>query len=179
MNNSECPSIEYLHECFSYDHLSGLMVWKVRPITHFARERDHAAWNARFAGKNAGSMNKGYWRVEVSKKPMGVHRIAWAMHYGEYPEGWIDHINGDRSDNRIINLRVTDPVGNATNQKMPANNSSGVAGVSYVPRDNKWKAYIYHGNKFVYLGYFVDKNDAIAARKMAEVKYGFHENHGR
>lgn len=67
MNNSECPSIEYLHECFSYDHLSGLMVWKVRPITHFARERDHAAWNARFAGKKAGSMNKGYWRVEVSK----------------------------------------------------------------------------------------------------------------
>lgn len=93
MNNSECPSIEYLHECFSYDHLSGLMVWKVRPITHFARERDHGAWNARFAGKNAGSMNKGYWRVEVSKQPMGVHRIAWAMHYGEYPEGWIDHIN--------------------------------------------------------------------------------------
>lgn len=173
------PDVSYLYECFTHNENEGTLTWKVRPVSHFNSSRSCSAWNARFAGKPAGGKNKGYIRVEINKKPIGCHSVIWAMKNGSYPQGVIDHINGDRSDNRLPNLRVTDYDGNAKNQCIPRNNKSGAIGVHWNHQISKWMASIRVSNKLVHLGCFQDIHDAISARRKAEAEYGFHPNHGR
>ncbi len=173
------PEVSYLHECFIYDEVAGVLTWRSRPLTHFKSLRSCAAWNARFAGKPAGGLNKGYVRVEINGKPVGCHSIIWAMSYGDYPDGLIDHVNGNRSDNRLTNLRVTDYVGNAKNQRTPKNNTSGAIGVHWNEQIGKWMSSIRVSNKLLHLGCFQDIDEAITVRKRAEVIYGFHPNHGK
>ena len=83
----------------------------------------------------------------------------------------IDHINGNPRDNRRCNLRVCNQGDNAKNIRVKDNNSSGVTGVNWASREEKWRAYIAHNGKFYSLGYYTNKEDAINARKEAEVKY--------
>ena len=83
----------------------------------------------------------------------------------------IDHINGNPRDNRRCNLRVCEQGDNAKNIRVKSNNTSGVTGVNWVSREEMWRAYIKHNGKFCSLGYYANKEDAIKARKEAEVKY--------
>lgn len=108
-----------------------------------------------------------------------AHRIAWALHYGEWPdpESYIDHIDGDRSNNKIENLREVTPHENAKNKKRPKNNTTGHIGIRQLESKN-WQAYITVDSKFKSLGSYEDKFEAMRVRKEAEKKYGFHENHG-
>ncbi len=93
--------------------------------------------------------------------------------------GHIDHINGDRGDNRISNLRVVTSTENNRNKAINKNNTSGVTGVTWSKSRRKWIAQIHIGKIGKALGGFDRVEDAIAARKNAETRYGFHENHGR
>ena len=68
---------------------------------------------------------------------------------------------------------------NMKNSRMRIDNSSGITGVSWAKKDNKWRACIGHQGKVVLLGYFTDMDSAVKARKQAEMKYGYHENHGK
>jgi len=97
--------------------------------------------------------------------------------YGHEPKE-IDHINSDGLDNRLINLRNVDHLENGKNQKMKSNNISGVTGVSWNKKRSKWHANIGIKKRKIHIGYFFDKFEAVCARKAAEIKYGFHENHG-
>lgn len=109
-----------------------------------------------------------------------VHRIIWEMHNGPIPQGLlVDHINHIRDDNRIENLRLVTRRDNAKNAKLYANNSSGVTGVRWDSQLGKWYAYIQTETGLLSLGLFGHKENAIKARKEAEVKFGFHENHGK
>ncbi len=90
----------------------------------------------------------------------------------------IDHINGDGMDNRWINLRAVTHLENCKNVKLLSSNKSGCAGVSYQKDKDRWRAEIYDNNKRIYLGSFKDKQDAINARNIANIKYGYHKNHG-
>jgi hypothetical protein len=92
---------------------------------------------------------------------------------------FIDHINGDSMDNRIDNLRLVTHKENSLNKKLSSNNKSGVVGVSKNSRNKKWKADITYNNQKYYLGEFNNFDDAVKVRKAAEIKYGFHKNHGR
>lgn len=121
----------------------------------------------------------GYIRIKVDIKSYSAHRLAWFYVYGEFPNGPIDHINGVRSDNRISNLRVVTNSLNLKNTKVARNNKSGVMGVHWCKRDLVWIANASDDGKRVYLGSFGDKWDAICARKSAENRLGYHENHGR
>ena len=111
-------------------------------------------------------------------RSMYVHRVVWLYHNGKLPEGEIDHINHDSSDNRIENLREVNHLDNLRNSKMHSHNTSGVTGLSWNKLRKKWEVYIQVNRKKINLGLYSDKKKAISARIKAMKKHGFHETHG-
>lgn len=132
-------------------------------------------------GAIAGSLNlsHGYVDIVFNKKRYSAHRLAFFYMTGEFPQHHTDHINGKRSDNRWSNLRAVTAMENHHNQKMKKNNKSGVNGVCWLRKIDKWQAQIRVNYKTIHLGTFENKEDAVTARKEAEKNYGFHSNHGR
>jgi len=172
--------ISFLHECLVYEASSGLLFWKKRPREHFANANAHGVWNSKHAGAIAGSPNmKRRWSTKINAELYQNHRLAWVLYYGCWPEDQIDHISGDPEDNRITNLRVVSNTENQRNTKQKKNNTSGVTGVSWHKRGRVWCATIRVDQRQKHLGQFADFDQAVAARKAAEQKYGYHSNHGR
>jgi len=135
---------------------------------------------SRKKGDIAGSLNvNGYINIKINKKFYKAHRLAWLYVYGEMPNGDIDHLNHIRTDNRIENLRVVDKHTNMKNQKRNTKNKSGVAGVYWHNKQKLWHSYITLSYKRIHLGSFTEFSEAVKARKNAELKYGFHKNHGK
>ena len=113
----------------------------------------------------------GYLLISVRSRRYQAHRLAWLYVYGEWPKDQLDHINRIRTDNRIANLRDVTQKQNHQNRSKPSNNTSGHTGVYWDKRDSKWRAEIKHNQKHIYLGYFTDIEEAVAARKAAEKFY--------
>ena len=180
MADREIPTPETLRQLLRYEPESGKLFWRERPEQAFATPRAARTWNGRYAGKPAFTANDGhgYYCGAVNYRCFKAHRIAWAIYHGEWPPMHIDHLNGDRSDNRIENLRAVERVENQRNCKRHSTNTSGQMGVCWHARAGKWCAYI-EDEKRIHLGLFERKADAIAARKAAEVRCLYHENHGR
>ena len=150
------------------------------PLSGVIRNRITRSHNAK-AGDEAGCQQaRGYRSTKVNGKPRYAHQLALQLSGVDVPS-WmrVDHIDGDRTNNRLNNLRVVTPTGNNRNQKKPKDNKSGTMGVRLYKRTGKWDAYITVSGIQLHLGYFNIKEDAIAARKAAEKAHGFHENHGR
>lgn len=137
------------------------------------------------AGKQAFTYvsKRGYhvstFRHEGGCTTLAAHRVAWSLSHGEWPSGQIDHINGNRLDNRLVNLRDVVNAENARNSAMTSRNTSGVNGVYLHNQTGKWCAQIDAFGKTVGLGLFTEKRDAVIARKAAERVLGYHPNHGR
>ena len=174
------PTQEYLNECFRYDPKTGHLFWKVRPLHHFNSSHGMNITNSQFSNHRAGTLqSKGYVAVMVNGKGYRAHRIIWMMIHGLFPPDELDHVNHQRDDNRIENLRLATSQENKRNSSISRRNTSGVIGVCWDKRRGKWKAQIHGGgNRTIYLGDFVDKLDAIKARETANKKYNFHANHG-
>jgi hypothetical protein len=166
--------VSYLKQRLDYDPDTGRLVWRFY-------DGHPASWNTQWANKEAFTYVSGgrYRQGAIDSVNYHAHQIAWAMHYGEWPTGVIDHINGNGADNKIANLRVVTVSDNAKNAKLSSANSSGVTGVTYASKRGRWQAQLVHQKRCIFLGYFDDMKDAIASRKKAEVDYGFHVNHGR
>src|SRR4249920_2030305 len=148
------PSVEYLRELFEYSYETGELRWKRRPREHFAHDQSYGRWNTLFAGKPAGHFDKGYGRISIDAIDYKAHRIVWKLVYGEEPPEMIDHRDGNPSNNRLNNIRVTTYDGQAWNRKMKRNNISGYQGVS---RDRgRWKARLGRD----YLGMFSSAKEA-------------------
>ena len=98
--------------------------------------------------------NKGYMRIQVDRRIYSAHRLAWLYTYGVWPTGVIDHINQNKDDNRLCNLRDVSLSVNARNCKLQKNNSSGYKGVSYWAHRRKWAAQIRTEGKNKLLGMF-------------------------
>lgn len=122
--------------------------------------------------------NNGYNAGKIFGKSLLAHRVIWAIVHGEWPEQ-IDHINGNRLDNRLCNLRDVSIVENARNKKVRVTTSSGVQGVGWHKSKEKWEARITWAGKTEQLGAHVCLAQAVKARKLAEARYSFHSNHGR
>jgi len=161
-----------LKKILDYDPETGVFTWKHRPGAG-------KAWNSRFAGKKAGCNDNGYVRILFSGKQYLAHRLAFLFVYGEFPPEQVDHINGVRSDNRMVNIRRATGTENNRNIKKPKTNISGVVGVSWVVSVQKWRAGIHSGNRYINLGNHVDFFNAVCARKSAERRLGYHINHGQ
>lgn len=155
-----------LKDVLEYDADTGVFTWR------FGRPKAKA-------GSIAGGKNwKGYWLICVDGKRYRAHRLAWLYVYGLMPKHQIDHINHDKFDNRIENLREVTNAENHKNVKLASNNKSGYSGVSFCKLKQKWTARIKDGAVYRNLGYFVDKMDAVSARDAAKIKLGYHPNHG-
>jgi hypothetical protein len=124
-------------------------------------------------GDVAGYLNNiGYKVTKVDGKSYLNHRLIWLWHHGYLPEHGLDHIDRNKVNNRIENLREVSHSCNMRNCKIAKNNSSGVTGVS-MSRDNKWYAQIRTPKQNVSLGLYPTLTEAAQARWEAEVKYGF------
>ena len=177
MANKPLPEPALLRNILDYK--AGRLYWRDRPKNMFATEVGWKRFTSLFAGELADKTKNsaGYRMLRVFKRPLLAHRVIWAMHHDRWPDGQIDHINGNRTDNRIINLRSVDCLQNNRNRKTRSDSSSGHLGV--YKSGKKWMAHIKVNYKTIYLGTFERIEDAIAARKRADDKYGFHPNHGR
>lgn len=179
------PDASLLRELLVYNPTTGEFVWRERTPAHFAPTARRTPewlcrwWNTRFANTQAGSYDPHkYLLIRVNGTDYRAHRIAWMLTHGEAPL-FIDHINGDPTDNRLCNLRSVSREDNAKNAKRRTDNQSGVTGVSYFRPKNTWRARINYKGATITLGYYRSKEEAIAARKAAETLYLYHTNHGR
>lgn len=151
-----------------YIESTGVFIWKNRQkyskikIGDIAGTRHHS----------------GYLHVKVDGKKYQLHRLAWYFTHGYLPE-FIDHINHNRADNRIDNLREVSREENAKNHTRRKDNTSGFTGINWSKNDNEWIVRIQSSNKRINIGRFKDLDKAVVALKDARIKYGFHKNHGK
>ena len=185
MAKKPIPTPEELRQLLRYDPETGRLFWLPRDVSWFrdgwnTAQSSCRTWNTKNAGREAfTTVSRGYHVGRVMDVLLRAHRVAWAVHYGYWPSMNIDHINGDRSDNRIFNLRDVDQSVNLKNTRRSSRNTSGVTGVSWNRECSKWQANIKSEQKITYLGLFDQLCDAKTARKQAEARMGFHQNHGR
>ncbi len=170
-----------VRELIDYDPETGRFTWLPRDRSWFASQRAYQMWNTRFAGKPAFTAKDamGYHIGAVNSYYCKAHRLAWAWVYGEWPLADIDHVNHDKADNRIANLRLADPASNAKNRGRQRNNASGRTGVHWHKVTSKWTAKIAVEGKEYHLGLFDSFEDAVYARAAKEKQLGFHPNHGK
>lgn len=168
MTDKKIITQEFVIECFSY--VDGVLIWKNRPLSHFQDQWRQKIFNSRQAGKEAGTVRNGYKVVNFSEKRMLVHRIVYLYHHGFLPKE-IDHINRNTIDNRIENLREATHSQNCMNKNLYKSNTSGVKGVSFHKKTNKWAAGIRLNGKWKHLGLFDEIEKASMARFNAEKIY--------
>jgi hypothetical protein len=122
------------------------------------------------AGQIAGCRNRsGYLVIRIDDRLYYAHRLAWLYVYGEWPQNDTDHINGDKSDNRLSNLRPATRSQNCINKPETKRNTSGVCGVGRFK--DKWRAYIHVDGRYISLGHYESKDQAVSARRDAERQY--------
>lgn len=161
------PSPQYVALALRHCPDTGILYWN-------RRSDMPAKWNGRWEGMAAGSMDsKGYVSVRILWRRYRAHRVAWCIMSGSWPDMEIDHINGDRADNRPSNLRLADHSENGRNRGIQSNNTSGFKGVSWHSGSRKWLAQIVSRGRHESLGLFSDPKDAYAAYCQAA-----HKQHG-
>ena len=123
-----------LLETFDYDN-KGVLIWKK-------------------TGKVAGSENHGYLRIRFKGKDYFAHRLIWFYHYGKWPKGQIDHVNRNKLDNRIENLKDVSQFENQKNKWSTKNSITGIPGLTWHKTKEKWEARLYENGRYVYRKYF-------------------------
>jgi hypothetical protein len=133
-----------VQECFDYK--DGVLYWKIKTANRVK------------VGSPAGSMDPstGYHKIHVYKKFHKTHRVIFLYHYGYIPD-FIDHIDGDKLNNKIENLRAATKSQNCMNQKISTRNTSGMKGVMWHKRDKKWVVQLRVNSKSHSFGYYDDK----------------------
>jgi hypothetical protein len=151
---------EAVRQLLEYDPTTGEFTW----IKREGDTRGVHIWNTRFAGKMAGRISSyGYREIAISSRLYKAHRLAWIYMTGEWPTDQIDHIDGDRLNNRLVNLRPATREQNAHNCRRHRDNKTGFKGVAFYKPTGKFHAVIASYGKKFSLGYFPTPEDAHAA----------------
>lgn len=182
--SSDILTQEILKEIIHYDPDTGVFTWRRRAKKWFKDDGKWKGWNTKFAGKEAGSVRKtcdgkGYVLISIFHIRYQAHRLAYLYMTGEFPQNQTDHIDGCGTNNIWVNLRDVTNSENSKNMRLRSDSPSGFTGVRWYKYYKKWNARISVNNKQIHLGYFSLLEDAIKARKEANIKYGFHPNHGQ
>lgn len=155
---------QYLKERLTYNPATGNFIWRhcnELPVS----------WNTKYANNLAGSINRsGYITIALNNKAFFAHRLAWLFCYGYFPVE-VDHINRDKADNRLENLREASHQQNALNQ-IKRSNSSGYSGVSWDSTNNLWRAQLRINGKSTNLGRYSRLVDAVQACNKARESRG-------
>ena len=157
----------FLNECYDFD-LDGGLSWKLRPMSHFKNGKVWQGWYTRCYNKPLGSVDKqGYLQVALHYngkiQRLHVHRVIMSLYLkrdlkrGEV----VDHINNDKTDNRLCNLRLVDHSVNALNTGLRINNNSGVKNISWCKQKSKWQVTMVILSKKSHVGFYEDSQEAI------------------
>ena len=141
-----------IQQLFDYDKNTGDLIWKVD-----LRPRAKAGAVAGFIATD------NYRRIGIKGRAYLGHRLVWLYCTGSWPKEFIDHIDGNRLNNRIENLRNASRSDNNRNVALQRNNKSGYKGVSFMKRDSVWVAQITHDRKNYFLGRFKTPEEAYSA----------------
>lgn len=145
-NTRPLPDIALVNVLLEYNPDTGRLTWRI------------SSGKAKKASL-AGCLIDGYRTIGIQGRLYRAHRLAWLIHHGVEPVGDLDHINGDRDDNRIVNLRQATHAENMHNRRADHDNTSGIKGVCWNRFKNKWMAYV-NGR---HVGYFDTKDEAAEA----------------
>ena len=144
-----------------FEYRNEKLYWKITP-----------GQRARAGSEVECSPSHEYMQVQYKGKRQGIHRIVWEMACGPIPDGYyVDHVNGDRSDNRVDNLRLATKAENNWNASKRKDNTSGLKGVYWKRQIQKWGACICVFGKQKHLGFFLTAEDAYQTRVEAERFY--------
>lgn len=151
---------ERLKELLHYDPETGIFIWRV------------SRGGKVIAGSTAGLVQRnGYVYIRVDRRRYLAHRLAWLYIHGKFPSDQIDHINRVRTDNRISNLRAATNAENTQNRSKRSDNTSGVIGVYWDNKRQKWRAQIRLNGHNIFLGSYQTVEEAAAARAAAKATY--------
>jgi len=150
---------EELKAKFDYDSDNGILIRKFR---------FNKPYNQHCGHKPNG---RGYGTIVISGTAYLAHRLIWLFHYGEFPSEFIDHIDGNKMNNRIENLREADQTINNHNAKIRKDNTSGFPGVHLIKRTGKYQAEIQSTGKRKHLGNFNTPEEAFLSYQLAKIKY--------
>ena len=165
IENRPLPPLEELKEFLDYNPDTGIIIWKKTTNQRIKVGQEAGSLNVR-------TKNLVYRLIKFNHGSYKAHRLAYYMYHGIDPRNNdIDHEDRNGLNNKINNLRLATRSDNCKNRSMAENNTSGVTGVSWAKKRRRWEARLKMNGKQKYLGYFVNKEDAIQARKEGEKKY--------
>jgi hypothetical protein len=186
MSACDLLTSEMLNDLLRYDEASGIVYWRQRTPVMFAGETSTQRtarcrrWNTRWAGRQAFTHidGRGYLQGRVLGVRVLAHRVILCMVNGSWPRS-TDHKDGVRTNNRLANLRECSIAENNRNKCITQNHPTGVMGVRWRAQQRNWQVSISANGQRFYLGTFERFDDAVAARKAAEIEHRYGPTHGR
>lgn len=172
LKSKAMPEWEVLNDLLLCDFDTGKLFWRVRNVKYFQSEVRARQWNTRYSGREAFTYSdaNGYKCGNILDSRLLAHRVIWKMWNKTMPDMDIDHINGNKSDNRIDNLRLATCSENSWNAEKRSDNTSGYKGVSFDKSRGLWAAYINAYGKRKHLGRFRLIEDAHMAYEKASIE---------